>query len=96
MTDEDIARATDMVRATPIPSRTVSLADMTAGELAAIFAHMPSDEQAHFFNAVASEVRGWPGLGRCGQCAYIIDGLSDEGAKVILTLAGHVQAKVYA
>jgi hypothetical protein len=76
-----------------IPTRTVSLADLTPSELAAIFAHMNSDDQAHFFNKVASETRGWPGTGWCGQCAYIIDGLSDEGAKVVLTLAGHIEAR---
>jgi hypothetical protein len=74
-------------------TRTIIVDDMTPGKLAEIFAHMNSDDQARFFNKVASETRDWGGFGWCGQCAYIIDELSDEGANVVLTLAGHIQDK---
>jgi hypothetical protein len=74
-----------------IPSRTIALDDLTPGELATLFAHMASDDQAHFFNKVGAITRNWPGTGWCMQCAHIVDCLSDEGAKVVLTLAGHIR-----
>lgn len=73
------------------PTRTISLGDMKPDELAYLFARMDSNEQAHFFNRVAVETREWPGTGWCYQCAHIIDALSDEGARVVTTLAGHIQ-----
>lgn len=76
-----------------VVTRTLSLDDLTPKEMAAIFAPMDSVGQAQFFNAVATATKYWPGTGWCGQCAYIIDDLSDEGARAVLTLAGHIQDK---
>lgn len=55
-----------------------ALVEVTPERLAALFAHLGSDEQARFFNALDSEMSGW-----CWamQLQYVTD---DSG----LTLAG--------
>ena len=73
-------------------TRMVSL-DLTPAELAQVLAEMPSEEQAEFFNELAIATSDYGGLGWCGQCAYIVEDLTDSGRRVIETIAGHVLAK---
>ncbi len=71
-------------------TRTITVDDLTPGELAEIFAEMSGDQQAEFFTAVWIIARAWPGAGWCQQSYDIARNLDRDGREAIETLAAHV------
>lgn len=70
-----------------VVTRTVTVSDLTPQELASIFAAYPDDDQAAFFDAVAEEVKDWPGSGWCMQCCWFIPKLGKGGREVVEKMA---------
>lgn len=68
-------------------TRTITLSDLTPAEVASIFSNWTDQEQAAFFNALAGEVKDWPGTGWCMQCSYITQKLDDGGRRIVEKLA---------
>lgn len=60
----------------------------TPEEIAELFAHLSSDEQARFFNEVGRIASDWPNGGLPFQLQYITDdtGLNDRGRYVMATV----------
>ncbi len=67
-------------------TRTVTLSDLSPAELASIFAQMDSGQQAAFFDALAEEVKDWPGTGWCMQCSWIEQEMTPRARDVVRKL----------
>ena len=68
-------------------TRTVTVSDLSPSELASIFSAYDDNEQAAFFDALAEEVKDWPGSGWCMQCAWFIPKLSKGGKDIVAKMA---------
>lgn len=71
-------------------TRTVTLSDLTPAELASIFAAFDDHHQAAFFDALADEVKDWPGTGWSMQCCYFVPKLGDRGRAVLADMAEYL------
>lgn len=74
-------------------SRTITLDDLTAEEVAELFCGFDSSTQARFFNHVTEIARAWPGAGWCQQAYAIVasDDLTEAGRRAIASLADHLE-----
>lgn len=80
------------VRDVQTVTRTVTISDLTAAEMASIFAQWDSRAQAAFFAALRDESRDWPNSGWCGQAHYIVSDANPDALFVLEKLADHVVA----
>jgi len=66
--------------------------DISSDELAKVFVHMGSDEQADFFNSIGKHFKsvGWDAE---MQVCYISDDINKDGKDFIFTLANFIRAK---
>ena len=67
--------------------RTFAISNITAEELATIFANMPDEDQAIFFSKVGEIAATWPGAGWCRQCCAISEHLDKRATETILKLS---------
>lgn len=76
-------------------TRTFEIEDITADELAELFANLHADQQARFFSRVGEIAETWPGAGWCQQCCSISRHLDKVGTETILKI-GEWAAEPYA
>lgn len=74
-------------------TRTLNIDDLTPQELATLFGNMSDIEQAEFFSIVWDISLEWPFSQWCGQACNIVQRLDENGKKVILALAEHIQLR---
>jgi hypothetical protein len=73
-------------------TRSVTLDNLTAREIAELFCGLDSEAQAEVFNHITDIARDWSGAGWCQQANSILTArsLTDEGRKAIGSLADHL------
>ncbi len=71
-------------------TRSITIEDIEASEVAHLFCEMGSEEQAEVFRHIGEIAKGWPGAGWCQQSYAIANNLEPGGRAVITKLAEHV------
>jgi len=71
-------------------TRTISLADLTSGELADLFCELGSSEQADFLATIIKIASSWGGAGWCQQSSFIMRDANQDAREAVRVLASHL------